>query len=203
MFIIRKITFILLIFSFNALSFGQKERSFSDTIQGFRQSIGYGVANLIEIASNQSGYRPQVYIDYARVNTKGFHYRVGVSFNYRRFEQGNLFQHELIPFNVTIGGEKYFYKQRFFFVLGADLFYSMSLRKSKLSPFQGDDYGIGIAPVLGAGLCLRENLSLFAQYEPGFGFFRSYVGIGTRTQQTLEAKFAPIRNLSFGLRHFF
>lgn len=201
--IIRKIKFIgALLLCFNIVS-AQNTKNYSDTLNGFRQNIGYGVANLVEIVSNNAGYRPQVYFDYARINTKGFHYRVGVSFNYRRFSQGNVFQHELIPFNITMGGEKYFYKNRMYFVLGADLFYSMSLRKSKLSPFQGDDYGVGIAGVIGAGYCLRENLSLFAQFEPGFGYFRSFVGIGYRTQQVVEPLYAPIRNLSFGLRHFF
>jgi hypothetical protein len=203
MFTIRKVQLgIAFLLCFNFAN-AQNSTNYSDTIGGFKQSFGYGVANLIEIASNNSGYRPQVYFDYARINSKGFYYRASISFSYRRFEQGNLFQHELIPFNITIGGEKYFYKQRFFFVLGADLFYSMSVRKSNLSPFQSDDFGVGIAPVLGTGFCLRENLSLFAQYEPGFGVFRSFVGVGNRTQATLTPRFAPMRNLSFGLRHFF
>jgi hypothetical protein len=201
--IIKKVSLIVVfgLSIFNAQS--QNKINFSDTLNGFTQNLGYGVANLVEIISDNAGYRPQVYFDYARLSSKGFHYRAGVSFNYRRVAQGNVFQHEMIPFNIRIGGEKYFYKERFYFALGADLFYSMSVRKSNLSPFQGDDYGVGVAAVLGAGLCLRENLSLFTQYEPGVGLFRSFVGIGTRTQTTLTTRFAPIRNLSFGLRHFF
>lgn len=203
MFLIRRVQYIIAFLLFLNIANAQRSRDYSDTINGFKQNLGYGVANLAEIVSNNAGYRPQVYLDYARVNSNGFHYRVGISFNYRRVTQGNVFQHELIPFNVTLGGEKYFAKERFYFTLGVDLFYSMSLRKSQLSPFQGDDFGVGLAAVIGAGFCLRENLSLFAQYEPGVGYFRSFVGIGNRTQQTLEARFAAIRNLSFGIRHFF
>ena len=203
MFTIKNIPFLLaLLLGFNQVK-AQKAANYSDTLSGYTQNLGYGVANLVEIVSNNASYRPQVYFDYARVSSKGFHYRASLSFNYRCVAQGNVFQHELIPFNVTIGGEKYFYKNRYYFALGADLFYSMSVRKSRLSPFQGDDFGVGIAAVIGAGSCLRENLSLFSQYEPGFGLFRSFVGIGNRTQQTLVTSFAPIRNLSFGIRQFF
>ncbi len=197
----------LIILSFSLMLcltiWSQRSNNFSDTLSGFQRNIGYGAAHLAEITTNNSGYRPQVYFDYGQSSGKGYHYKLGLSFNYSRTRNGNIFQHELIPFNIVIGAEKHFYKQKFYFVVGGSVFYSMSVRKARLGPFQGDDYGVGVAPNLGVGFCLRENLSLYSEYAAGIGYFRSFVGVGTLAVPTLAVNFAPIRNFSFGLRHFF
>lgn len=204
MFTIRRFS-IFLLFFFLGMStlWSQHDRYKTDSLSKFHRSFGYGVSNLLEGATMSNAYRPQVYFDYTQYSDKEFFYRVGISFNYSRRPQGNLTQHDFIPFNFTVGAEKHFYKNNFYFLVGGDLFYSMSLRKVRLSPFQGDDYGFGIAPYVGAGYALKENLSLFMQYEAGFGYFRDFVSIGNITRQTAVLRFAPLRNISLGLRHFF
>ncbi len=204
MFTIRRFSILLgfLFLSFT-ISWSQHDRYKTDSLSKFNRSFGYGISNLLEGITMSNAYRPQVYFDYAQYSSKKFFYRASISFNYSRSPQGNLTQHDFIPFNFTIGVEKHFYKNNFYFLVGGDLFYSMSLRKVRLSPFQGDDYGVGIAPYVGAGYALKENLSLFMQYEAGFGYFRDFVGIGNITRQTAVLRFAPLRNISLGLRHFF
>ena len=202
MYIIR---FVLVIFGLALFGsiYGQSPLYKTDSLKNFNRGFGYGAANLIEIASKNSSYRPQVYLDFTSKNSKGFYYRAGISLSYKRANQAGLIINEFVPTNITVGAEKHYYKKDFFFILGGDLFYSMSIRKSRLGPFQFDDYGVGVAPYIGAGYALRFDLSLFAQYEAGVGYFREFVGVGLVTQTTLALRFAAIRNLSFGIRHFF
>ena len=188
---------------FGVYSHGQNHLFKTDSLQNFSKGFGYGAANLIEIASKNSSYRPQIYLDFTSKTSKGFYYRAGISLSYKRVNQTGLIVNEFLPTNITIGAEKHYYHKDLYFVLGADLFYSMSVRKSRLGPFQFDDYGVGVAPYVGLGYALRNDLSLFTQYEAGVGYFREFVGVGLVTQTTLAVRFAPIRNLSFGVRHFF
>ncbi len=204
MYTIRRFSILSLFLFIGTTSiWSQHDRYKTDSLSKFNRSFGYGVSNLLESITMSNAYRPQVYFDYSQYSSKDFYYRASISFNYSRRPQGNLIQHDFIPFNFTIGAEKHFYKNNFYFVVGADLFYSMSLRKVRLSPFQGDDFGVGIAPLLGVGYALKENLSLFTQYEAGLGFFRSFASIGNIARPSAVLLFAPIRNVSFGLRHFF
>lgn len=205
MFIIRVVLIIGTIFFLSTFRGYKAQGNLyqTDSMQGYSKNFGYGVANLIEIASNNSGYRPQAYFDLSGKNSKNYFYRIGLSFSYRRNTQGTLPVNEIIPLNITFGAEKHYYRKNFYFVLGGDFFVSMSMRKARLGPFQFDDYGMGIAAYAGCGYALRRDLTLFTQFEPGIGYFREFVGVGTVARPTLAIRYAPMRNLSFGVRHFF
>ncbi|CAG5078864.1 hypothetical protein [Parvicella tangerina] len=180
----------------------------SDSAAAYKRSFGYGVANLIELY-DPINYRPGIYLEF-RQNSPidGWRYNIKLMGRYRFENQNGVRYHELIPFVTTIGLERDIHLdfERLLLSVNANLFYSMSLRKSSIgggSGFQGDDYGVGISPGVNASFFLRENLALHVGFEYGIGFFREFVSVGTVTRPSMVLKGVAIRNLSFGVRHYF
>lgn len=180
--------------------------SSSDSSATYRRTIGYGVSNLIELY-DIINYRPGVYLEFSqKAPFDGWVYNVKFIGKYHLEVQNNVRYHEIIPFITTVGLERRVEFEKFQLILNANLFYSMSLRKSSIgggSGFQGDDYGIGMSPGVNLSYPLRENLLLIGGVEYGVGFFREFVSVGTVTQPAMVLKGTAIRNLSFGIRHYF
>jgi hypothetical protein len=200
-----KLTFVIVLSFFISFSGWSQSRYVSkvDSLAGFNQSFGYGVSNLLDISTKGSDYRPSIYFDYSAKKSESVFYRVGASFSYRSVDIGNLKQSEFIPTIFTAGLENHFYKEKVFYTVGADLFYSASAKYTTLSGFKVDDMGVGLAGFGGVGFVLRNDLSLFAQTEWGAGLFREFASVGTTTIPTVVFKGVSIRSLSFGMRHFF
>jgi len=169
----------------------------------YNKIFGYGIGNVFNMATDGEAYRAQIYFDYSIKKDTGLYYRIAVSSSYNSVPLGNIKEYQFIPFVLTFGIEKHFYKNKVFLVLGADGFYSSSLRYSRLSRFTTDEMGVGISGLIGGGFLLREDLSLFCQYEVGLGMFRQFSSVGFITTQTLAVQAPFIRNLSVGMRHFF
>ncbi len=182
---------------------GAQSNRDSDSTETFKRSFGYGVSNLINLY-DPINYRPGIYLEFRQVAPfEGWSYNVRLIAQYRFENQNGVRYHELIPFVTTVGLERDIYLEKFIVSVNANLFYSMSLRKTSISGFQGDDYGVGISPGVNLSYPLRENLVLSAGLEYGVGFFREFVGVGTVTTPAMVLKGVAIRNLSFGIRHYF
>ncbi len=173
------------------------------TVSDYGKSFGYGIGNVFNLATDGEAYRTQVYFDYSLKKDSGLFYRIAVSSSYNSSTLGNIKEHEFIPFVFTFGFEKHFYKNKVFLVLGADGFYSSSLRYSRLSRFTTDEMGVGVSGLIGGGFLLRQDIAIFCQYEIGVGMFRRFANVGYVTAQTLAVQAPFIRNLSIGMRHFF
>lgn len=175
----------------------------SDSTNENRRSFGYGVSNLLDLY-DITNYRPGIYIEFGQVSPiEKWNYNIKFIGNYQYSNQNNIRYHSIIPFIVTLGLERIWEVGRIAISVNADLFYSMSLRKTSISGFQGDDYGVGLAPGINLHFPLRENLVLIAGVEYGVGFFRKFNSLGTVTTPSLVLDAAAIRNLSFGIRHYF
>lgn len=194
--------FVAIIFFLNFGISAQLDRDVAE-VSSFNKSFGYGIGNLFNMVVDGEAYRAQVYLDYSVKKYTGLYYRIAVSSSYNSTTLGNIKEHEFIPFVLTFGVEKHFYKNRFYLAIGGDGFYSASLRYSRLSLITTDEMGVGVSGLIGGGFALREDLSIFCQYEVGVGMFRQFTNIGYVTAQTLRLKAPFIRNISLGMRHFF
>lgn len=175
----------------------------TDSTATYKRNFGYGVSNTLQLF-NFSTYVPGIYLEFGqRSPIEGLDYNIKLIGLYSLTNQGNVRTHSLVPFMVTLGLEKSWYLEKVIINLNANLFYSMSLRKGTLGPFQGDDYGVGISPGVNLGYPLKENLVVSAGIEYGLGFFREFVSVGTVTTQTMRLNYAPVRSLSLGIRHYF
>lgn len=167
------------------------------------KSFGYGVSNLLELY-DFSNYHPGIYIEFGQVSPiENWDYNIKLIGNYQFTNQNNIRNHSFIPFRLTFGLERKVQLEKVFLSFNANLFYSMSLRKTSISGFQGDDYGVGVSPGVNINFPLREDLILSGGLEYGVGFFRDFVSVGTVTRQTMVLNYAAIRNFSFGIRHYF
>jgi hypothetical protein len=185
------------------ISFSQKALASEDSTITYKRSFGYGVANLVELY-DPTNYLPGIYVEFGQASPiEGWQYNIKLIGHYRYLNQNNIRHHEFLPFVVTVGLERKWELEKFQIGFNANLFYSMSLRKTSISPFQGDDYGFGISPGVTVFYPLRDNLVLCGGLEYGAGLFREFVAVGTVTTPALRLKAAPIRNLSFGIRHYF
>lgn len=165
--------------------------------------FGYGVSNLFELY-DITNYHPGIYLEFGQISPiENWDYNVKFIGNYQFTNQNNIRYHSFIPFRVTVGLERKLQLEKMFLTFNANLFYSMSLRKTSISGFQGDDYGVGVSPGVNINFPLREDLVLSAGLEYGLGFFRDFVSVGTVTRQTMVFNYAAIRNFSFGIRHNF
>ena len=64
-------------------------------------------------------------------------------------KNGNLREYYFVPLNFNLGVEKLVSFNKFDFIYGADIFYTMSLRGGSqigTGMWQGDDFGFGVAP---------------------------------------------------------
>lgn len=191
--------FLLTALLVHFMAFSQNE----DSTQSYKRQFGYGVANLIQL-SDPTNYKPRIYLDFAQAGPwQETFYRVSLLGEYRTYMDGNVRNHEIIPFIVSMGLEKVWKREKIAFGLGVALYYSMSLRKTTISTFQGDDYGVGIAPSAHLYIPLKENLSLTFAYQYGVGLYREFVGVGTVAAPSLVPRGDAIRDLSFGVVHYF
>lgn len=175
----------------------------SDSIVENKRSFGYGVSNLLDLY-DITNYRPGIYLEFGQVSPiEKWNYNIKFIGNYQYSNQNNIRYHSIIPFIVTVGLERVWEMGRIAISINADLFYSMSLRKTSISGFQGDDYGVGLAPGINLIFPLRDNLVLIGGAEYGVGFFRKFNSLGTVTTPSLVLDVTAIRNLSFGIRHYF
>ena len=196
--------FVIGVLLLNFCTYSQEEFDLVEkSTSEYNKSFGYGVGNVFNMATDGEAYRAQIYLDYSVKKKEGLFYRVAVSSSYNSVPIGNIKEFQFIPFVLTFGAEKHFYKNKVFLVLGADGFYSSSLRYARLSGFTTDEMGVGVSGLIGGGVLLREDLSIFCQYELGVGMFRRFANVGYITQQTLAVQAPFIRNLSVGMRHFF
>lgn len=197
-----KLGLVLTLFSISFGVFGNNNTD-SSSVDQFKRSFGYGASNLLDLV-NPIGYRPGIYVEFGQDSPfDGWDYAFTLIGAYRFENQNNIRYHELIPFVITAGLEKNWYFEKVFISLNLNLFYSMSLRKTSISPFQGDDYGVGASPGLKINLPLRDDLVLNAGYEYGLGFFREFVGVGSVAVPAMVLRGRAIRNFSFGVRHYF
>jgi len=181
-----------------------------DTIFHPKQKIGFGISNIakaVSVSLNDSNPFPKAIrymAEYHHEIDTALYLRFGVSSAISSLKNGNLRQYYFVPLNFNIGIEKLFSKNKFDFIYGADVFYTMSLRGGTqvgTGMWQGDDFGFGIAPLGGIDYNLNKDWILGIEMEIGFGLFRDFVGIGNITKQTI--KLGPIypRLLSLSFKY--
>ena len=94
-----------------------------------------------------------------------------------------------MPLNFNLGVEKLVSLNKFDFIYGADIFYTMSLRGGSqigTGMWQGDDFGFGVAPIGGIDYNLNKEWIVGIELEVGIGLFRDFVGVGTIAVQTIK-----------------
>lgn len=175
----------------------------TDSTAKYNRQFGYGVGNLFDL-KDPINYKPGIYFDFGQgTDWENVNLKVSMLGKYRTYMDGNVRQHEVIPFIVSVGLEKFWVREKLVLSVGASIYYSMSLRKSTISGFQGDDYGVGISPMINVMIPLKENLGLVFGYQYGIGLYREFNNLGTVTNATLVPKGEAIKNLSFGVMHYF
>jgi len=198
------LVFIFLVFSSNCTS------QDIDTIFHPKQKIGFGISNIaktVEISLNDSNPFPKVVrymAEYHQEIDTAVYLRFGVSSAISSFKNGNLREYYFVPLNFNIGIEKLYSRNKFDFVYGADLFYTMSLRGGTqvgTGMWRGDDFGFGIAPIGGIDYNLNKDWIIGVELEIGVGLFRDFVGVGSITKQSIKPGIIYPRLLSFSLKY--
>ena len=103
--------------------------------------------------------------------------RFGVSSAISSLKNGNLREYYFVPLNFNLGVEKLVSLNKFDFIYGADIFYTMSLRGGSqigTGMWQGDDFGFGVAPIGGIDYNLNKEWIVGIELEVGIGLFREF-----------------------------
>jgi hypothetical protein len=203
----RIIFLVFILYGFTSQIDGQDD---IDTIFHPKQKIGFGISNLaktIEVSLNDTNPFPKTIRYMAEyhheIDTK-LYIRFGVSSAISSFKNGNLREYYFVPLNFNIGVEKLVSLNKFDFIYGADLFYTMSLRggpRIGSGMWQGDDFGFGIAPIGGIDYNLNKDWVIGIELEIGIGLYRDFKNVGNITRQTIRPGLISPRLISLSFKY--
>jgi hypothetical protein len=201
---------ILLVFILSGFSTQIESQSDTDTIFHPKQKIGFGISNIAEtigVSLNDSNPFPKTIrymVEYHHEIDTALYIRFGVSSAISSFKNGNLREYYFVPLNFNLGIEKLVSLNKFDFIYGADIFYTMSLRggpRIGSGMWQGDDFGFGVAPIGGIDYNLNKDWVIGIELEVGIGLFRDFIGVGTIAAQTIKPGPIYPRLISLSLKH--
>lgn len=142
-------------------------------------SIGFGWSNtalIIGSAFNEKKIKPAFHIDYKNKYDSTKHYRFNLIFELP-FRLNNATTFENIYF--SFGVEKpilIFEDSKINIYYGADIYYKMNLRKTKLYPISSYSSGFGFLALAGIEIELKNNYSFCSEINFGFGAHQSEDG---------------------------
>ena len=142
-------------------------------------SIGFGWSNtalIIGSAFNEKKIKPAFHIDYKNKYDSTKHYRFNLIFELP-FRLNNATTFENIYF--SLGVEKpilIFEDSKINIYYGADIYYKMNLRKTKLYPISSYSSGFGFLALAGIEIELKNNYSFCSEINFGFGAHQSEDG---------------------------
>ena len=201
---------ILIVFILSIISIQIDGQDDIDTIFHPKQKIGFGISNVartIGVRLNDTNPFPKIIrymAEYHHEIDSALYIRFGVSSAISSFKNGNLREYYFVPLNFNIGVEKLVSLNKFDFIYGADLFYTMSLRGGSqigTGMWQGDDFGFGIAPIGGIDYNLNKDWVIGIELEVGIGLYRDFKNAGNITRQTIRPGLIYPRLLSFSFKY--
>ena len=181
-----------------------------DSVFHPKQKIGLGVSNIgeiVHVSLNDSNPFPKTirYVaEYHHEIDTNLFVRFGTSSAISSLKNGNLREYYFVPLNFNLGLEKIISKKKLDIIYGADLFYTLSLRGGNQfgsGMWQGDDYGFGIAPMIGLDYQINNDWIIGTEFEIGFGLHREFTAAGNVTRQILKPGIIQPRMLSISLKY--
>ena len=201
---------ILLVAILSGFSTQIEGQSDTDTIFHPKQKIGFGISNVaktIGVSLNDSNPFPktiQYMVEYHHEIDPTLYIRFGVSSAISSFKNGNLREYYFVPLNFNLGVEKLVSLNKFDFIYGADIFYTMSLRGGSqigTGMWQGDDFGFGVAPIGGIDYNLNKEWIVGIELELGVGLFREFRNVGNLPRQNIKGGLIYPRLLSLSFKY--
>ncbi|MDC0338833.1 hypothetical protein OAN33_04790 [Flavobacteriales bacterium] len=201
---------ILVIFILYGFSTQIESQSDTDTIFHPKQKIGFGISNVaktIGVSLNDSNPFPktiQYMAEYHHEIDTALYIRFGVSSAISSVKNGNLREYYFVPLNFNLGVEKLVSLNKFDFIYGADIFYTMSLRGGSqigTGMWQGDDFGFGVAPIGGIDYNLNKEWIVGIELELGVGLFREFRNVGNLPRQNIKGGLIYPRLLSLSFKY--
>lgn len=203
----RIIILVLLVYGFSIQIKSQNE---VDTIFHRKQKIGFGISNIakaIGVSLNDSNPFPKTIrhmVEYHHEIDTNLYIRFGASSAISSQKSGNLREYYFVPLNFNLGMEKLVSFKKIDFIYGADIFYTMSLRGGTqigTGMWQGDDFGLGIAPMAGIDFNLNKEWIIGIELEVGIGLFRGFKNTGNMAVQTIRPGLIYPRLLSLSFKY--
>ena len=201
---------ILLVFILSIISIQIDGQDEIDTIFHPKQKIGFGISNLVKtigVSLNDSNPFPKTIrymVEYHHEIDSALYIRFGISSAISSFKNGNLREYYFVPLNFNLGIEKLVSLNKFEFIYGADIFYTMSLRggpRIGSGMWQGDDFGFGVSPIGGIDYNLNKDWIIGIELEIGIGLYRDFKNVGNVTRKTIRPGLIYPRLLSLSFKY--
>ena len=201
---------ILLVLILSGFSIQIESQNDTDTLFHPKQKIGFGISNIAEtigVSLNDSNPFPETIrymVEYHHEIDNALYIRFGVSSAISSIKNGNLREYHFVPLNFNLGVEKLVSFNKFDFIYGADIFYTMSLRGGTqigTGMWQGDDFGFGVAPIGGIDYNLNKDWIIGIELEVGIGLFRDFKNAGNMPVQTIRTGLIYPRLLSLSFKY--
>ena len=171
-------------------------------------SLGFGFSNNLETLSslfNNSNAKQLLHIDYKNKSDSSKNFRSSLFFNLPKTEN-NVITIDNLFIAIGYGKQINFLKmEKLNIYYGIDFYCKMTAKRARLGPIiSSSNYGFGVLGFLEFEFAIDNNLSLYSDFNMGFGFHQNENGPDPGTGLiNWYLKKISTKNLSIGIRKSF